>query len=109
MEASVSHTAEVIPTTLAGLLREGISILSASGIRNAEHEAVWIMDFALGASRLSLRLEGQRQGTGDDRSRAIETLGRRAGREPLPFILGHQSIPRREHVRVPAPLRHRPA
>src|SRR2546422_10830636 len=92
MEASVSHTAEVRPTTLAGLLREGISILSASGIRNAEHEAVWIMDFALGASRLTLRLEGQRQVTAEEPSPAIEPFGRRGGRGPLSLSLGPQEF-----------------
>jgi len=104
----VSHTAEVRPTTLAGLLREGISILSASGIRNAEHEAVWIMDFALGASRLTLRLEGQRQVTAEDRSRAIELFGRRAAREPLQFILGTQEFCGLEFEVGPAALIPRP-
>src|SRR2546428_6558484 len=96
MEASVSHTAEVIPTTLAGLLREGISILSASGIRNAEHEAVWIMDFALGASRLTLRLEGQRQVPAENRRPANELFGGRAARETLQVILGKQELCRLE-------------
>ena len=108
MEASVSHTAEVRPTTLAGLLREGISILSEGGIRNAEHEAVWIMDFALGASRLTLRLEGQRQVTAEDRSRAIELFGRRAAREPLQFILGTQEFCGLEFEVGPAALIPRP-
>jgi release factor glutamine methyltransferase len=104
----VSHTAEVRPMTLAGLLREGISILSEGGIRNAEHEAVWIMDFALGASRLTLRLEGQRQVTAEDRSRAMELFGRRAAHEPLQFILGTQEFCGLEFEVGPAVLIPRP-
>ncbi len=108
MEASVSRAAEVRPTTLAGLLREGVSILSGGGIQNAEHEAVWIMDFALGASRLTLRLEGQRQVTAEDRSRAMELFGRRAAREPLQFILGTQEFCGLEFEVGPAVLIPRP-
>ncbi|MGH7235476.1 MAG: peptide chain release factor N(5)-glutamine methyltransferase [Nitrospiraceae bacterium] len=108
MEATVSRTAEVRPTTLAGLLREGVSILSENGIQNAEHEAVWIMDFALGASRLTLRLEGQRQVTAEDRSRAMELFGRRAAREPLQFILGTQEFCGLEFEVGPAALIPRP-
>ena len=108
MEVSVSRTAEVKPMTLASLLREGISILSEGGIRNAEHEAVWIMDFALGASRLTLRLEGQRQVTAEDRSRAMELFGRRAAREPLQFILGTQEFCGLEFEVGPAVLIPRP-
>ena len=104
----MSRAAEVRPTTLAGLLRDGVSILSGGGIQNAEHEAVWIMDFALGASRLTLRLEGQRQVTAEDRSRAMELFGRRAAREPLQFILGTQEFCGLEFEVGPAVLIPRP-
>lgn len=104
----MSRTAELRPTTLAGLLREGISILSQGGIQNAEHEAVWIMDFALGTSRLTLRLDGARQVTAEDRSRVMELFGRRAGREPLQFILGTQEFCGLEFAVGPAALIPRP-
>ena len=104
----MSRTADIRPTTLAGLLRAGVSILSEGGIQNAENEAVWIMDFALGTSRLTLRLEGQRRVTAEDRSRAMELFGRRAAREPLQFILGTQEFCGLEFEVGPAALIPRP-
>lgn len=104
----MNRTAEPRPATLAGLLREGIAILSQGRVSNAENEAVWIMEFALGTSRLALRLEGARPVTAKDWDRVMSLFGRRAAREPLQFILGTQEFCGLEFAVGPAALIPRP-
>lgn len=78
--------------TLATLLREGVSRLTEAGIQNARQEAVWILEFALGATRLALQLDGRRTVRQKESQRARELFARRAAREPLQYILGTQEF-----------------
>jgi len=79
-------------TTRSALLRAGVSLLSDAGIPNAENEAIWIVEFALGTSRLALRLEGSRTISPREQDRVLELFARRAAREPLQYILGSQEF-----------------
>jgi len=79
-------------TTRSALLRAGVSLLSDAGIPNAENEAIWILEFALGTSRLALRLEGSRTISPREQDRVMELFARRAAREPLQYILGSQEF-----------------
>lgn len=79
-------------TTRSALWRAGVSLLSGAGIPNAENEAVWILEFALGTSRLALRLEGNRAVTPREQNRIMELYARRAAREPLQYLLGSQEF-----------------
>ncbi|MGH7205111.1 MAG: peptide chain release factor N(5)-glutamine methyltransferase [Nitrospiraceae bacterium] len=79
-------------TTRSALWRGGVSLLSGAGIPNAENEAVWILEFALGTSRLALRLEGNRAVTPREQNRIMELYARRAAREPLQYLLGSQEF-----------------
>lgn len=78
--------------TRSALLRAGVSLLSGAGILNAENEAVWILEFALGTSRLALQLEGNRTVTLEEQNRIMELYTRRAAREPLQYLLGSQEF-----------------
>ncbi len=78
--------------TRSALLRAGVSLLSDAGIPNAENEAIWILEFALGTSRLALRLEGSRTISPREQDRVMELFARRAAREPLQYILGSQEF-----------------
>ena len=78
--------------TIGGLLREGIRVLSEAGIENAVNEAVWIVECALGMPHLSLYIESHQAVSPEDRHHAFALLQRRAGREPLQYILGTQEF-----------------
>jgi release factor glutamine methyltransferase len=94
--------------TLSGLLHEAISILSAADIDNAEQEAVWILEFAIGTNRLALKIDGQYPVKPEERARAMGLLNRRAGREPLQYILGTQEFCGLEFLVGPETLIPRP-
>jgi len=79
-------------TTRSALLRAGVSLLSDAGTPNAENEAIWILEFALGTSRLALWLEGSRTISPREQDRVMELFARRAAREPLQYILGSQEF-----------------
>ncbi|MGH7228850.1 MAG: peptide chain release factor N(5)-glutamine methyltransferase [Nitrospiraceae bacterium] len=79
-------------TTRSALLHAGVSLLSGAEIPNAENEAIWILEFALGTSRLALRLEGSRTISPREQDRVMELFARRAAREPLQYILGSQEF-----------------
>jgi release factor glutamine methyltransferase len=94
--------------TLRQLLREGIAILAEGGIRNADQEATWLMEFALRATRLQLHLNGQMAVDPRDRERVMAIFARRAKREPLQYILGTQEFCSLEFLVTPAVLIPRP-
>lgn len=74
------------------LLREGIAVLAEAGIGNAENEAIWLLDQALGTSRLALRLERDQPVSTEGQSRARAMIARRASHEPTQYILGSQEF-----------------
>lgn len=90
--------------TLDSLLREGIGILSEAGIQNAGNEAAWILEFALGVTRLTLQLDGRRRVEPKDSDRVRTLFARRAAHEPLQYILGTQEFWGLEFVVDPSVL-----
>jgi release factor glutamine methyltransferase len=94
--------------TLRQLLREGIAILAEGGIRNADQEATWLMEFALRATRLQLHLNDRMEVDPRDRERVMAIFARRATREPLQYILGAQEFCSLEFLVTPAVLIPRP-
>jgi release factor glutamine methyltransferase len=94
--------------TQGSLLREGLAMLAEAGIGNAENEAVWILEKALGTTRLLLALEADRPVSSEDVSRARALLSRRASREPLQYLLGTQEFYGLDFIVDPAVLIPRP-
>ncbi len=80
------------PNTLSALVRRGRTLLSQARIPNAEQEASLIVESALGCSRLDLVLEGRQAVPADLWETAGTLLARRAGREPVQYILGSQEF-----------------
>jgi release factor glutamine methyltransferase len=83
---------EITRVSLGGLLREGAAMLVRSGVENAAQEAVWLVEAALGLSRLDIRLNEGMGVPPDNLARARGLLARRAAREPLQYLLGTQEF-----------------
>lgn len=79
-------------TTRAGLLAEGAELLSDRGIPEARREAFWIMEEALALSRLEICVHGEAEVPFEERVRFGWLCRRRAGHEPLQYILRSQEF-----------------
>lgn len=79
-------------TTLNRVCRDAAARLAAAGIEHGAQEAVWLLEEALGVSRLTLRLEGGRVVEPGERDRVERRVARRVAGEPLQYILGTQEF-----------------
>ncbi len=70
------------------LLRDGAARLRAAGIATARQDAELLLAQVLGVTRLALHLDGARELDTTAVARFEALLGRRAGHEPLQYILG---------------------
>lgn len=76
-------------TTVRQALREGAATLAEAGIESAAREARLLLAETTGLSPADLLREPERN---VDRSRYLATVGRRAAREPLAYIIGWQEF-----------------
>ena len=81
---------ENITMTYASAYREGMALLSNGGVSNAANETIWLLESALGLSRLDIHTEPDTVMDHSSWARAKEVFLRRAGGEPLQYILGTQ-------------------
>ncbi len=95
-------------TTLVALSRAGRRLLADAGVEHAEQEVVWILEAALGCTRLDVFLNGRLDVSLTQWERAMALLRRRAGREPLQYLLGTQEFCGREFTVGPSVLIPRP-
>jgi len=80
------------PVTYASGYREGVSLLSNSGISNARNEARWLLEMALGISILDIHAEPKMIVCESSWVGAKQLFLRRAAGEPLQYILGTQAF-----------------
>lgn len=78
--------------TVSSLYREGLKVLSSSGIKNAAHEVMWLLESAVGLTRLAIFKEPTLTVSFDAAKEAKEFFDRRAKGEPLQYILGSQEF-----------------
>src|SRR5688572_21191863 len=78
--------------TIGELWRAGTVMLAQAGIAQPEHEAVWILESALGQDRLNLHLHRNERVEERSRDNAMVLFERRASREPLQYVLGTQEF-----------------
>ena len=74
------------------LYREAVHRLSQAGIANAKLEALWIVEEALGVSRVRILSYGEDVLDAENYQRAISLIERRAAQEPLQYVLGSQEF-----------------
>lgn len=67
-------------------------MLSSAGISNAVDETMWIMESALGLSRLTVHVNPDRVVPPGDRENAMSLFQRRVAGEPLQYVLGTQEF-----------------
>ena len=70
----------------------GAKELNAARVENARFEADCLLGFGLGIARDRLYLDRERQLNSGDEERYRVLIKRRAAREPLQYILGHQEF-----------------
>ncbi len=90
------------------LYREAIDRLNKAGIDNAQREALWIVEEALGTTRLRLLSDEEDSIDHVTYQGVISLLERRASREPLQYVLENQdffglSMVVNPHVLIPRP------
>ncbi len=78
--------------TVGRVLAEASRQLSEAGLDTADQEAVWLVEYALGLSRLQLVLHGKRELSVGDVAGLQRLVSRRVSREPLQYILGTQDF-----------------
>jgi release factor glutamine methyltransferase len=78
--------------SVGDLARRGAGLLSRAGIEQAGLETAWLLEHALRVTPLDLHLHESQIVQGEGLRRAQELLARRAGREPLQYLLGTQEF-----------------
>jgi release factor glutamine methyltransferase len=74
--------------TVRAALAQAAESLQAHGVEAPLVDAEHLLGHVLGVSRTALYADGARELSPDDRSRFDELVARRAGREPLAYVLG---------------------
>ena len=90
------------------LYRDAVDRLNQAGIANARREALWIIEEALGVNRLQIHACEEDSLDAEQYQRALFLIERRAGHEPLQYILGSQEFCGMDMVVNPGVLIPRP-
>jgi release factor glutamine methyltransferase len=101
-------TADISIHTIGSLLAEAEGNLQEGGIEHPSLEAAWLLEYVLHVSPLMQRVKPERQVTAEKRRRVQSLVARRAGREPLQYVLGTQEFCGREFLVTPSVLIPRP-
>lgn len=80
------------PGTIASSLAGGAARLGEAGLDSARHDAELLLAAVLGTDRLSLYVEPKRPVDGEAAARYLELIDRRAGHEPVQYILGWEEF-----------------
>ena len=80
------------PGTIASSLAVGAARLGEAGLDSARHDAELLLAAVLGADRLSLYVEPKQPVDEEAAARYRELIDRRAGHEPVQYILGWEEF-----------------
>lgn len=79
-------------TTAAALVGEAGDLLAAAGVPDPSRDAELLLAHVLGTARFRLHVDPDRDVGPPDEERFRELVARRAGREPLQYLLGRQEF-----------------
>ena len=79
-------------TSYSELYRGAVDTLTQAGISNARHEALWILEYALGVTSLQFHTNPEAPLDAETCRKAVALFQRRASREPLQYVLGTQEF-----------------
>ncbi len=94
--------------TLLSAYQRGVAMLKDAEVVNARREAFWLLEAALGRSRLAVYVDPQSRVTSEDWERTESAFRRRASREPLQYIVGTQTFLNRDFLVRPGVFIPRP-
>lgn len=97
-----------LPATLLSAYQQGVAMLRAAEVTNANNEAFWLLEAGLGVSRLQVYSDPQRRIGPEDWGRIESLFRRRALHEPLQYLVGTQSFRGRDFFVNPNVLIPRP-
>jgi len=81
-----------VTATVMALLRDGVARLEASGLPTARHDAERLLAGLTGTTRLALYLERDRGVQPETLRKYLALVERRAGHEPLQYLLGEDEF-----------------
>ncbi len=81
-----------VPGTIASSLAAGAARLGEAGVDSARHDAELLLAAVLGTDRLSLYVEPKQPVDEEAAARYRELVDRRAGHEPVQYILGWEEF-----------------
>jgi len=79
-------------TSYSQLYRGAVEMLTHAGISNPRHEALWVLEYALGVTGLELHTNPDAPLDAEKCRRAVSLIHRRALREPIQYVLGTQEF-----------------
>lgn len=95
-DINLGSTLRVLPEegliTQASAYRKGLALLSKAGMSNAANETLWLLESALGISRLDIHANPDTVVAHSSWTSAKGLLLRRVSGEPLQYILGTQEF-----------------
>ncbi len=94
--------------TLLSAYQRGVTMLKDAEVGNARHEAFWLLETALGCSRLAVYVDPHSRVAPEDWERMESVFRRRASREPLQYIVGTQTFLGRDFLVRPGVFIPRP-
>jgi len=92
MEPSIKTSSSTMAPRVDELVEEGASRLDAAGIPSARLDAEVLLAEVLGVDRVAIHTRGSNDVAASAVLSYRAMLGRRAGREPLAYIVGHREF-----------------
>ncbi len=92
MNSGAAAQETCVTCTVGSLIADIRGQLLAVDVESADQEALWLLEYALGLSRLSLVVDRHRKVSAIDERNVRSIVARRIAREPLQYIFGTEEF-----------------